>query len=108
LAHLIRNDRCAICIAHLAVFNAGLFEPSRYGDFSLLGKLHRVREKVHTDLLNALLVTKDVTFWDIYDNFGLLASSLHLDDANNLNNGLLHLHMHILGLEGSALDLCMI
>jgi hypothetical protein len=37
-----------------------------------------------------------------------LASSLHLDDANNLNNGLLHLHMHILGLEGSALDLCMI
>ena len=90
------------------MFDAGLFEPGGYGYFPLLGKLYRVREKVHTDLLDALLVTKDVTFWDIYDNFGLLAGSLHLDDTNNLNNGLLHLHVHILGLESSALDLCMI
>jgi len=90
------------------VFDAGLFKPCGYGDFSILSKLYRIREKVHAYLLNSLLVTKDVTFWDVYDNFGLLAGSLHFDNANYLNNSLLNFHMHILRLESSSLDLCMI
>lgn len=108
LSHLVRIQHATICIESLSVFDSWFLEPAGDSDLAVLCEFHRVRKQVHANLLDTLLITEDMALGHVDYDFGLLACGLHLDDAHNLDNGLLHFHVHVLRLECPTLDLSVV
>lgn len=90
------------------MLHSRLFDPGFHGYRTVLSEFYSVGEKIHADLLDALLVTEDEFLWELSYDLDFLACGLHLDHPHYLHDALLDLHVDGLHLECATLDLGMV